>query len=65
MSKPKPKPEPKHSYIISNRRETPIGGFGGFDEWTLYDLTNKRADLFFDHLQKLVELFGGEFTGAN
>ncbi len=58
------KPETKRTYMIRSTVHPPISGYGGFDEWEL-DLTNAKADRFLQALQKLVEKYGGEFTGSN
>lgn len=58
------KTETKRTYTISSSVSPPISGWGGFDEWELPDLTNTKAEEFLRALQKLIEKFGGEFTGS-
>jgi hypothetical protein len=59
-----PKQESKWTYTISISQTPTISGYGGFDEWTVYDLTSTRATRFLQELDKLIEKHGGQFTGA-
>ncbi len=63
-SKQTKKPEVKRTYLISSSVSPAISGYGGFDEWELFELTNRKADAFFQELQKLVEKHGGEYVGG-
>lgn len=58
------KSETKRTYIISSSVTPSISGYGGFDEWELFELTNRKADKFFEELQKLIEKHGGVYVGV-
>jgi hypothetical protein len=61
----------KRTYTIYIQRDPSISGYGGYDEWTLYDMLPEEADVLIARIDnavnstlKLFKLEGG-FTGAN
>ena len=65
MATKQPPVDTKRTYSLSTTVSPPISGYGGYDEWELFELPNTKADKFFQELQQLVEKYGGEFIGAN
>lgn len=64
MTKTTKKPETKRTYTISSSVSPSISGYGGFDEWELYEFTDDKADAFIQALDKLVKKHGGEYVGV-
>ena len=60
----------KRTYRISIDRTPSISGYGGYDEWTLEDLTPEAADYLIERLDALVRSVckaakvEGGFTGV-
>lgn len=44
----------KRTLIVSLQRNPSISGYGGFDEWTLNEMTPEQIDYFTERLDKLV-----------
>ena len=49
---------------IDLSREPRISGWGGFDQWQLENMDSDRIDMFIHELDRLIEKYGGSFTGA-
>lgn len=46
------------TYTINIYRDPSISGYGGYDEWTLEDLTGEEADKFLAMLDSIVRNMG-------
>lgn len=61
----------KRTYRIQVERTPAISGWGGYDEWTLEDLSPEAADYLLERLEALVksvckrEGVNGGWTGTN
>ena len=56
---------PKRTVTISITRTPPISGYGGFDEWTLDDMTSDEIDTLLEGIEKLCQQIKGDcFTGS-
>jgi len=61
----------KREYKIYIQRTPAISGYGGYDEWTLDELSSEAADYLMEELDKLVKRVAkkanttGGYTGVN
>ena len=60
-------PGPLRTIVINLTRDPPISGWGGFDEWTLENLTSEQQNKLADQIDKVCKgIVGHEcWTGVN
>ena len=55
----------ERTIILNITRNPSISGWGGFDEWTIDNLSREKEDELLKAIDRMVKRFKGNFTGAD
>ena len=54
----------KRTITIDITQKPPISGYGGYDLWKIYNISDDEIDNFLDDLDELVDNYCGKFEGS-